>query len=284
MITTDKYKNSILLEKTFQTVEISSLEIDLDKIINYLLEDLGVDGIIASYAEKRKKLEKLLVELSPAYELTEKFHGLLDTLLQAELKQKKLMDAKSLPRIESGTNNNLSKVSIWKGDITTLKVDAIVNAANNQLMGCFIPFHKCIDNVIHCAAGPRLREDCYTIMELQAELEPTGKAKVTRAYNLPSRYVIHTVGPIVKGKLTELNRTDLQNSYLSCLESSKKVKGIRSIAFCSISTGLYGFPFEEAAKIAIDTVNTWFNENPDDVVFNVFKDSEKIIYEKLVKG
>ena len=145
----------------------------------------------------------------------------------------------------------------------------------------------------------RLTSDCPLIdpeivnrvvqefLNLQGEVEPTGLAKVTRAYNLPARYVIHTVGPIVKGKLTELNITDLRNSYLSCLESSKKLKGIRSIAFCSISTGLHGFPFEEAAKIAIDTVNTWFAENPnglDYVVFNIFKDAEKIIYERLARS
>ena len=261
--------------------------ISLSEIIDYLLEELGIKEAITSYAEKRKTLEKLLVELSPGHELTGKFHGLLDTLLQAELRQKQLTDARYLPRIESETYTDLSKVAIWRGDITTLKVDAIVNAANNQLLGCFIPFHRCIDNVIHCAAGPRLREECYTIMRLQGEVEATGLAKVTRAYNLPSRYVIHTVGPIVREKLTELNRIDLRNSYLSCLESSKKVKGIRSIAFCSVSTGLYGFPFEEAAKIAIDTVNSWFAENPnglDYVVFDVFKDSEKIIYERLARG
>ncbi len=286
-ITTDKYKNSIYLEEDFQPAETSISEIDRNKIINYLLKELGIKDAIASYAKKRKMLEKLLVELSPDYELTDKFNGLHDTLLQVELRQKHLTDAKSLPRIESGIYNELSKVAIWKGDITALKVDAIVNAANNQLLGCFIPFHRCIDNVIHCAAGPRLRKDCFTIMTLQGNLEPTGHAKVTRAYNLPARYVIHTVGPIVKGKLTELNKTDLKNSYLNCLESSKKLKGIRSIAFCSISTGLHGFPFEEAAKIAIDTVNTWFAENPnglDYVVFNIFKDSEKIIYERLARS
>ena len=286
-ITTDNYKKKICLEKSFQPTEKKISDVDRDKLINYLLEELSIRNAIGSYAKKKKLLEKLLVELSPNYRLTENFHMLLDTLLQVELRQKHLTDSKSLPRSESGTYNELSKAAIWKGDITTLKVDAIVNAANNQLLGCFIPFHGCIDNVIHCAAGPRLRKDCYTIMSLQGEVEPTGLAKMTRAYNLPSRYVIHTVGPIVKGKLTELNRSDLRSSYLSCLELSKELNGIRSIAFCSISTGLYGFPFEEAAKIAINTVNTWFAENLnglDYVVFNVFKDSEKLIYERLLRA
>ena len=287
IITTDKYKKNICLEEYWQPPETSISKVDRDKIINYLLKELGIKDVIDSYTKKRKTLEKLLVELSPGYKLTEDFYRLHDTLLQLEFRQKNLTDAKSLPRIKSGTYNEFSKVTIWKGDITTLKVDAIVNAANNQLLGCFIPFHRCIDNVIHCAAGPRLRKDCYTIMNLQGEVEPTGLAKVTRAYNLPSRYVIHTVGPIVSGKLTELNRIDLRNSYLSCLELSKSLKTIRTIAFCSISTGLYGFPFEKAAKIAIDTVNTWFDKNAnrlDYVVFNVFKDSEKIIYERLVRS
>ncbi len=286
-ITIEKYKNIICLEEKFQPPETNLSEVDKEEIIDYLLEELSIKDVIDSYAEKRNILERLLVELPPDYELTEKFYRLHDTLLQMELRQKSLTDAESLPAIESDSFGGLSKAAIWKGDITTLKVDAIVNAANNRLLGCFVPFHRCIDNVIHCAAGPRLRKDCYTVMNLQGEAEPTGMAKVTRAYNLPSRYVIHTVGPIVKGKLTDLNRTDLRNCYLSCLELSQKVKGIRSIAFCSISTGLFGFPFEEAARIAIDTVNTWSAENPnklDCVVFNVFKDSEKVIYDKLTRS
>ncbi|MBT3367717.1 MAG: protein-ADP-ribose hydrolase [Nitrospina sp.] len=286
-ITVDKYKKNICLEEYFQSVETSISEVDSDVLLNYLLEGFGIKNAMDSYVTKRNILEKLLVELPPNYGLTDKFHKSLDTLLQAELRQKYLTDADFLPKIGSGPYHELSKSAIWNGDITTLKVDAIVNAANNQLLGCFIPFHGCIDNIIHCAAGPRLRKDCYTIMSLQGEVEATGLAKVTRAYNLPSRYVIHTVGPIVKGKLTELNRSDLRSSYLSCLELSKELKGIRSIAFCSISTGVYGFPFEEAAKIAIDTVNTWFSGNPnglDYVVFNVFKDSEKLIYERLLRN
>jgi len=281
----EEYEQIACLEEDFGPAETGVSAVDRDKITNYLLEELGIEDAIASYANKRRLLEELLVELSPGYGLTERFYGLLDALLQVELEQKHLTDADLLPRIESGTHNELSKVAIWKGDITTLKVDAIVNAANEHLLGCFIPFHGCIDNAIHCAAGPRLRRDCYTIMSLQGEAEPTGPAKVTRAYNLPSRYVIHTVGPMVNGQLTELDRTDLRNSYLSCLESSKELRGIRSIAFCSISTGLHGFPFEQAAKIAIQAVNTWLAENPDQldyVVFNVFKDSEEMIYQRLV--
>jgi len=221
-ITIDKYKQMTCLEESFQPDETSLSEVDRDNIIDYLLKELGMKDAISSYGNKRKILEKLLVELSPRYGLTETCYGLTDTLLQAELSQKHLTDAECLPRMESGVYTELSKVAVWRGDITTLKVDAVVNATNNQLLGCFIPFHGCIDNVIHCAAGPRLRKDCHTIMSLQGEVEPTGAAKVTRAYNLPARFVIHTVGPIVRGRPTELNRTDLRNSYLSCLESSKE--------------------------------------------------------------
>ncbi len=287
LISLEDYKNKILLEEIFKPAKPDLSETDKDEAIDFLLNELGVNSSGASFDAKRDALEKILVELHPAYQLSEKFHSYMDLVLQAELGEKNIIDASLLQKIVSTTHRELSGAVIWKGDITTLKVDAIVNAANNQLLGCFIPFHKCIDNVIHCAAGPRLREDCYKIMNLQDEPEPTGMAKITRAYNLPSKYVIHTVGPIVQGKLTEKNMSDLQSSYKSCLNEAAKIDAIRSIALCSVSTGVYGFPFEAAARIAVEAVCTFLSENPDSfdhVIFNVFKDEEEAIYNSIAGG
>lgn len=172
---------------------------------------------------------------------------------------------------------------MWQGDITRLEIDAIVNAANNQMLGCFQPLHACIDNAIHSAAGPQLREDCYTIMRLQGAKEKTGTAKVTRAYNLLSKYVLHTVGPIVmRGTaVTDKQRFELVSSYTACLEVAKRVESIKTIAFCAISTGVFGFPKKEAAEIAVNTVMNWLQENPrsfEKIVFCVFSEEDYQIY------
>lgn len=149
------------------------------------------------------------------------------------------------------------KFVLWQGDITQLNADAIVNAANKYMLGCFQPLHACIDNAIHSAAGPQLREDCETIMSNQKESEMTGGAKITRGYNLPAKFDLHTVGPIVpKGtELTEKQKAELASCYQACLEVANEIGGIKTIAFCAISTGVFGFPKPDAANIAIKTVN-----------------------------
>ena len=171
---------------------------------------------------------------------------------------------------------------LWQGDITTLAVDAIVNAANSAMLGCFVPCHGCIDNAIHSAAGVQLRLECARIMAQQAE-EPTGRAKITRAYNLPCRYVLHTVGPIIDGQVTRQDRELLASCYRSCLELAATY-GLKSIAFCCISTGEFHFPNELAAEIAIRTVKAFQQQNPNrmEVIFNVFKDCDYEIYKKLL--
>ena len=176
-----------------------------------------------------------------------------------------------------------SRMRIWKGDITTLAVDAIVNAANSQMLGCWVPGHHCIDNAIHTYAGVQLRIECAKIMEAQGHEEPTGSAKITKAYNLPSRHVIHTVGPIANGHPTNLHRTQLANCYRSCLDLARK-NSLNSIAFCCISTGLFGFPQKEAAKIAVDTVRAWLDAASSSmtVVFDVFSDNDFAIYKNLI--
>lgn len=174
-----------------------------------------------------------------------------------------------------------TRLCLWRGDITTLALDAIVNAANADLLGCFQPGHSCIDNAIHTVAGPRLREDCQRIREIQGHREPTGTAKVTRAYFLPSRFVLHTVGPIVgNGRVTPSHEAALADCYRACLELAAEVHA-RSLAFCAISTGVFGYPKVPAATVAICTVNDWLRRHPhafDLVVFNVFSEQDVAAY------
>ena len=175
------------------------------------------------------------------------------------------------------------KISIWQGDITSLEIDAIVNAANSQMLGCFEPCHGCIDNAIHSTAGIQLRDECYEIMKQQGHEEETGMAKITKAYNLPCKYVIHTVGPIVRSELTKELEEDLRSCYWSCLEFAVKNK-VRTIAFCCISTGEFHFPNDKAAEIAMKTVIQFLKENEskiDKVIFNVFKEIDNKIYRVL---
>lgn len=181
------------------------------------------------------------------------------------------------------------KLSLWQGDITRLQVGAIVNAANSQMLGCFVPCHRCIDNAIHSAAGMQLREECSHIMQekrmrfgRQYE-EPVGSAVLTKAYNLPCEHVIHTVGPIVYGELTDALREDLRRCYESVLLCCAE-HGIRTVAFCCISTGEFHFPNGEAAEIAVKAVTDFLESHGDAmdrVIFNVFKDSDREIYERI---
>lgn len=174
-------------------------------------------------------------------------------------------------------------IFLWQGDITALACDAIVNAANSQMTGCWAPNHLCIDNCIHTFAGVQLRYECDRLMEAQGRPEPTGSAKITKSYNLPCTYVIHTVGPIADGCPTAAHRDQLAGCYRSCYSLAKK-QGLQSIAFCCISTGVFGFPQKQAAEIAIATVSDLVEADscPLDVVFNVFLDEDARIYSKLL--
>lgn len=176
-----------------------------------------------------------------------------------------------------------SRLSLWRGDITTLAADAIVNAANSQMLGCWVPGHHCIDNAIHTFAGVQLRAECARLMESQGHEEPTGTAKITGAYNLPSGHVIHTVGPIANDHPTDLHCKQLASCYRSCLDLAAD-RGLHSIAFCCISTGVFGFPPKEATEIAVNTVREWLDEHNDDmaVVFNVFDKHIEMLYRKAL--
>jgi len=285
-----QYQNKIaLLEPyTCQAVVLSSVE--KEDIVDLLLVELQSVihefGVVQTngYPQKRELLHAALNVLAP-HSLSEKGIHHLNFLLQAELSESGLVVGERLAQKPFFTINN-TKVVLWQGDITSLKIDAIVNAANSQLLGCFQPLHGCIDNAIHSKAGVQLRDDCHTIMEKQNKQEETGCAKVTRAYNLPSQFVIHTVGPIVQGELTKAHHQGLAKSYQSCLEVCALVEPIRSIAFCSISTGVFGYPIEEATETAVTTVCEWLKNNQeqlDYVVFNVFSDRDHHCYQLFIE-
>ncbi len=200
-----------------------------------------------------------------------------DEYLREEISEKGITDVDDLNPIQPG-------LYLWQGDITTLKCDAIVNAANSTRTGCYIPNHHCIDNAIHTYAGVELRYFCSEMREKQGRLEPIGGAKITPAFNLPCRYILHTVGPIIiGGKVREKDKEQLASCYLSCLELAAKEK-LKSVAFCCISTGEFCFPHELAAEIAVMTVKEFLKERTSiqKVVFNVFKDDDRYIYEKLL--
>ncbi|WP_083631176.1 protein-ADP-ribose hydrolase [Labilibacter marinus] len=276
-----EYADEINLFEPYQ-LNTSASSTDKEQYVDFILTELNeVNG--TSYLEKRRSLHARLNMLAPNT-LSKEAIEALNQLLQLELNEKEITDI-NLYNTSKSQNIGNTKVLIWQGDITTLKVDAIVNAANNQMLGCFQPLHACIDNAIHSAAGVQLRDDCNTIMEKQGFAEPTGVAKITRAYNLPSKFVLHTVGPIVQGNVTEQSKSDLASAYISCLEICKEIDSIRSIAFCGISTGVFGYPAENAAQVALATVKQWLMDNPDcleTVVFNVFADKDKMIYESLI--
>ena len=198
--------------------------------------------------------------------------------MQEESRRKGITTLSDLEPIQKG-------IYLWRGDITTLQCDGIVNAANSRLLGCFCPNHGCIDNAIHTFAGVQLRLACAKLMRKQGHEEETGKAKITPAYNLPCRYVLHTVGPIIKGCLTQQDCDLLASCYRSCLELAEQ-NGLKSIAFCCISTGEFYFPNDKAAEIAIQTVKKYKERTPSEieVIFNVFKELDYNIYRELLRA
>ena len=200
-----------------------------------------------------------------------------DEYLKEEINKKGIVDINNLNPIQKG-------IYLWQGDITTLRCDAIVNAANSAMTGCYVPNHRCIDNAIHSFAGVELRLECDEIMNRQGYGEPTGQAKITNAYNLPCKYIIHTVGPIISYKLTSEDCELLASCYRSCLNLAAK-NNLESIAFCCISTGEFHFPNDKAAQIAIKTVEEFMKKDTSvkKVIFNVFKDMDKEIYRELLK-
>ena len=195
---------------------------------------------------EQKKLLRSLFNIRMPLPVSKDFIAIQDEYLRTETQKKGITNIDDLQPIEPD-------IYLWQGDITTLACDAIVNAANSEMLGCFCPCHGCIDNAIHTFAGIQLRLKCAEIMQKQGHSEETGKAKITPAYNLPCKYILHTVGPIVRGKLTKQNCDLLASCYRSCLELAEQ-SDIKSIAFCCISTGEFYFPNDKAAEIAIKVV------------------------------
>ena len=228
----------------------------------------------------QRRLLRSLMNVRPPMPLDPKFLEVQDALLSAEAEAKGVVDGETL----SPTAGD-PRLVLWQGDITRLRADAIVDADNAALLGCFAPCHGCIDNAIHSAAGLQLREECRRIMAEQGRPEPNGRARLTEGYNLPARYVLHTVGPIVRGRVTGENRRELASCYRACLELAAE-HGLHSVAFCCISTGEFRFPNREAAGIAVDTVTGFLRRNTSiqRVIFNVFQELDERIYRSLLGG
>lgn len=232
--------------------------------------------IIPTDSERQRILLRGLMNVRNPHPISPEFLETQDTYLWEETAQKGITDIRDLPPMQPG-------LYLWQGDITTLKCDAIVNAANSGLTGCYIPNHRCIDNAIHTYAGVELRLACEAIIRAQGHPEPTGRAKITPAFNLPCKYVLHTVGPIIGSQVTDRDKALLASCYRSCLELAA-MYDLESVAFCCISTGEFHFPNDLAAEIAVGTVKEFLKQQTSvkKVIFNVFKDLDKQIYRRLL--
>lgn len=253
----------------------------LEWLVRQLLaEDERYAGIaMPADADERFRLYRSLVNVRMPRRTPERYLAVEDAYLQERARERGTVDAAALPEAEPG-------IALWQGDITRLQADAIVNAANSQMLGCFVPCHGCIDNAIHTAAGVRLRLACAQLMATRPGPEPTGAAEVTTGFNLPASHVLHTVGPIVPThRPGALEREQLASCYRSCLDLATN-SGLRTVAFCCISTGEFGYPPREAAKVATDTVRAWLSGpgagTGTKVVFDVFSDADRRIYEELL--
>lgn len=226
----------------------------------------------------QKTLLRSLFNIRMPEPATEEFLTVQNAYLQEETRRKGITALSDLEPVQK-------EIYLWRGDITTLQCDGIVNAANSQMLGCFVPCHGCIDNAIHTYAGVQLRLECSERMKQQGYEEETGRAKLTKAYNLPCRYVLHTVGPIVHGSLTKKDKELLAACYQSCLELAER-NGLKSIAFCCISTGEFHFPNDKAAQIAVETVKRYKEQahSKIEVIFNVFKELDYNIYRELLRA
>ena len=250
-------------------------------MIGYLIDERNEDIAVPQDYDSKRALLRSLMNIRPPLKISDEFLKVQDEFLTAETLNKHLTGIEDIEDVDG-------RIMLWQGDITTLKVDAIVNAANSKLLGCFIPQHNCIDNVIHSAAGLQLRDECNRIMERQGFDESVGKAKITGAYNLPSKHVIHTVGPAIPQGLkpSKKDEDDLASCYKSCLDIAEEYK-LESIAFCGISTGVFNFPQDRACEIAVKTVRDYLKDNETTlkhVIFDVFSDESYLLYKELIYG
>ncbi len=280
MLSLQDYKNLIPMEpvqKPAEKIDEEQKSLICDEMLTALLEERDeIAAFSYPYKIKRDLIWGYLNERLPN-PVSSRFLELQDKLFRAEVLENGVVSSSEL-HFEGG-------IALWQGDITRLEIDAIVNAANSSLLGCFIPHHRCIDNVIHSRAGVQVRLDCSKIMGAQGEPEPPGCAKITLAYNLPSKYIIHTVGPMVGVRVNDENRRVLRNCYVSCLNLAREME-LRSIAFCCISTGIFGFPNDEAAAIAVGAVKNWLLETNYNIkiIFDVYLDKDREIYEEVLRN
>ena len=253
----------------------------LDELLAYLLAECGgrLPAALEGITEK-KQLFRALMNLRPPRPASPEFMALQDAYLQEEIVSQGIVDAAQLPPTPRDT-----RIVLWQGDITTLRCDGIVNAANSQMLGCFYLNHGCIDNAVHTFAGVQLRQVCAELMKKQGHEEETRKAKITPAFNLPCRYVLHTVGPIIRERLTRQDCDLLASCYRSCLELADE-NNLKSIAFCCISTGEFRFPNDKAAEIAVKTVREYKAQTSStmEVIFNVFKELDYNIYREILQA
>lgn len=286
VIQLDEYRASIQLDEPVTIEPLSDWRV----VIGSVLDELGISRErLISPNEQLLALNGVLATIDP-FKLPESIVNDIERIARSRILELGVVNSRSIPPMieQMGIANFVAKTfHLWTGDITRLNVDAIVNAANAMVLGCRIPNHQCIDNAIHSVAGPRLRNDCATVMSLQNRLEPTGGAKITRGYALPAKYVLHTVGPqLWHGKTpSTAERELLKSAYLSCLEVAAAVDTIQSIAFCAISTGEFAFPKPDAAAIALSTVLKWTASNPDrfqQIVFCVYTQEDACIYEQAM--
>ena len=266
-----------------------SKEMTQDQRLGFLVEEFKADSDEYKNLETpkdtygKRRILRSLMNIRMPKDMAEDVVKVQDEYLQERAADKGIVELSNIPVIHDG-------ISIWQGDITRLAVDAIVNAANSQMLGCFVPMHTCIDNCIHSFAGIQLREECSKQMnQLRIKYgmdyeQPTAVPMLTDAYNLPAKKVIHIVGPIVQYKLTPALEKNLADCYRNTLDMCLE-NGLKSVAFCCISTGVFHFPNKRAAEIAVETVQGWLREHPgqmERVIFNVFKDEDKDIYEGLL--
>ena len=242
-------------------------------LIKYLLKERNETISIPSDEGSQKRLLRALLNVRPPMPVSAEFLSLQDEYLTEIKYERGIADVKNLVYSDG--------ISLFKGDITTLNADVIVNAANSAMLGCFHPLHNCIDNAIHTFAGVQVRLDCNDIMKgTEAE---NGEVVVTKAYNLPSRFIFHTVGPVVCGRVTKENEADLTKCYLNCLAKADEMK-LKNIAFCCISTGVFGYPKEEAALLAVKVVREYKTQTASDikVIFDVFTEEDYAIYKRIL--
>ncbi len=288
---------------------LAKIEHALPRLVTMLQEERGEAPMVPDNSQGQWDVFRALVNVRPPAPASAEFLSLQDAFLQdllayrgivtlGDLADAGRVDAEGVAVEEAGAEKAISErattdgaaangphgVYLWRGDITRLATDCIVNAANSQMLGCFVPGHHCIDNAIHTFAGVQLRLECARLMKAQGYPEPTGMAKLTGAFNLPSRFIAHTVGPIANGRASATDAALLANCYTACLEAAADA-GCGSIAFCCISTGVFGFPQREAAKIAVNTVADWRARTGAQlaVVFNVFHETDETLYRELLR-